>query len=174
MINSDSIILAPLISDDIPILFQWINDREIVLLNAPYKPVHENAHKQWFEKIQERTDLVILGIRHKESNKLIGSCQLLNINYIHRSAELQIRIAEKSEQGLGFGTAAIHLLISHAFFDLNLNRISVQVFSTNVRALYVYEKTGFKKEGILRQAAFIDGQYIDIIVLGLIKAEYDR
>jgi len=174
MINSDSIILAPLISDDIPILFQWINDREIVLLNAPYKPVYENAHKQWFEKIQERTDLVILGIRHKESNKLIGSCQLLNINYIHRSAELQIRIAEKSEQGLGFGTAAIHLLISHAFIDLNLNRISVQVFSTNVRALYVYEKTGFKKEGILRQAAFIDGQYIDIIVLGLLKAEYDR
>ena len=174
MINSDSIILTPLISDDIPVLFRWINDREIVLLNAPYKPVHENLNKQWFDKIQERTDLVIFGIRHKDSNKLIGTCQLLNINYISRSAELQIRIGQKSEQGLGYGTAAIHLLISHAFKDLNLNRISVQVFSTNVRALHVYEKIGFKKEGILRQAAYIDGQYSDIIVLGLIKAEYDR
>ena len=172
MFRSDHILLSPLTLPDIPILFDWINAREHVLFNAPYKPVHERQHQEWFEAIQHRNDLVIFGIRLGETGELIGSCQLHNINTIHRSAELQIRIGKSSEHGKGYGSEAVRLLLHFAFDDLNLHRVYLHVFSTNAAAIRVYQKVGFMQEGILRQAAHINGQYIDVMVMGLLREDY--
>jgi len=172
MLKTNRITLTSITEDDLPVLFDWINDREQVLLNAPYKPIVDSRHRAWFDSIQTRNDLVIFGIRLLETNKLIGSCQLHNINYIHRSAELQIRLGDNSEWGLGYGTEAVRLLLDFAFKDLNLKKVHLHVFSTNSRAIGVYEKVGFVREGLLRKAAHVDGAYIDVVVMGILREEY--
>ena len=134
MLKAEHVALTPLTLADLPILFEWINDRELVLFNAPYKPVSETQHRAWFEDIQQRDDVVIFGIRLLETDKLIGSCQLHNISYVHRSAELQIRLGDAAERGRGYGTEAVRLLLKFGFQDLNLQRIYLHVFSTNAAA----------------------------------------
>jgi len=172
MLKSAHLILTPLTVADLPIMLNWINNREQMLLNAPYKPVTEKQHKFWLESIQNRNDIFIFGIHLLESNRLIGSCQLRSINYIHRSTKLQIRIGEVFQQGQGYGTETIHSLLNFAFKDLNLNRVHLHVFSTNTIALHVYKKVGFIHEGLLRKAAHINGTYIDIIVMSILREEY--
>jgi len=172
MLRSAQVYLAPLSITELPQLFDWINEREQVLFNAPYYPVTESKHKQWFENVQQRNDIVIFGIRLLENNKLIGTCQLHSIQNIHRSAELQIRLGEVSERSKGYGTEAIDLLLNFAFKDLNLNRVYLHVFSTNIRAIRVYEKCGFIKEGIWRQGAYIDGQYLDVVAMAILKKDW--
>lgn len=172
MHKSDKVLLAPLSAEDMPILSGWINDRDQVLFNAPYKPVHEDQHKAWFDSVQQRNDLVIFGIRRLDGNKLIGSCQLNSINQIHRSAQLQIRIGEPSERGHGYGTQAVRLLLDFAFKDLNLHRVYLHVFRTNVAAIRTYVKSGFVQEGLLRQAAYIDNKYIDVVIMGILREEH--
>ena len=103
---------------------------------------------------------------------MIGVCQLHSISHVHRSAELQIRIGDDEERGKGYGGEAVRLLVGFAFSDLNLERVGLHVFSTNKRALGLYAKTGFKVEGRLRKAAYIDGVYVDIILMGLMKDEW--
>jgi RimJ/RimL family protein N-acetyltransferase len=174
MLKSEHVVLTPLTTNDLPVLWGWINDREQVLLNAPYKPVHEGQQQAWFESTQGRDDLVIFGIRLRENDKLIGSCQLHNIHRVHRSAELQIRIGDVVERGCGYGTEAVGLLLEFAFKDLNLQRVCLHVFSTNAAAIRVYEKVGFMHEGLLRQAAYINGSYVDVVVMGILRAEYVR
>lgn len=154
------------------LMHEWINDREQVLLNAPYKPVPEAQHKEWFEAIQRRNDTVIFGIRLVEGEKLIGYCQLHQINYVYRSAELQIRLGDVAERGQGHGTNAVKLLLRFGFRDLNLHRVSLHVFSNNRPAIRVYEKAGFTYEGLLRQQAHVDGQYVDVMVMGILRDEY--
>jgi RimJ/RimL family protein N-acetyltransferase len=154
------------------VLFGWINDRRQVLFNAPYKPVSELQHQAWFESIQAKDDTVIFGIRLVKTNKLIGSCQLHKINYIHRSAELQIRLGNSSKWGEGYGTEAVRLLLDFAFKDLNLKRVHLHVFGTNTRAIRVYEKVGFVREGLLRKAVHIDGSHVDVVVMGILREEY--
>ncbi len=172
MLRTTHITLSPLTMADLPKLAVWINEREQVLFNAPYKPIHENQHREWFETIQRRNDVVIFGIRLRETNALIGVCQLCHINYIHRNAELQIRIGETAQRGQGYGTEAVKLLLDFAFKDLNLHRVYLHVFSNNLAALRTYEKTGFVKEGLLRQAAHIDGRYLDVYVMGILREEW--
>ena len=174
MLKSADIALTPLTPADSPVLYQWINDREQVLFNAAYKPVSESQHQAWFASIQQREDVVIFGIRLLETGQLIGSCQLHSINFVNRTAELQIRIGSPADRGKGHGTEAVRLLLQFGFSDLNLNRIHLHVFAGNPRAIAAYEKCGFVREGLLRQGAFVDGQYIDVVVMGILREEYVR
>jgi RimJ/RimL family protein N-acetyltransferase len=154
-------------------LFEWINDREEVILNAGYSPVHQRNHTAWFDEVRSRPDVVIFAIRAIADDELIGSCQLLNINRRHSSAELQIRIGARDARGKGYGTEAVRMLLVHAFRDLDLERVQLHVFATNERAIRVYEKAGLRREGVLRSAAFIDGERCDIVVMGILRGEAD-
>jgi RimJ/RimL family protein N-acetyltransferase len=173
MLKATDIKLAPLTMADAPQLYEWINERDQVLFNAPYKPVSEPQHAEWLTSITTRRDAVIFGIRTKDHDALVGSCQLHSINTVHRSAELQIRIGETAARGKGYGKNAVKLLLRFAFSDLNLHRVFVHVFADNAPAIRLYESTGFKKEGVLREAAFIDGKYVDVLVMGVLETEHD-
>ncbi len=172
LLKSERVFLAPLTESDSPLLFKWINDRELVQLNAPYRPISDAQHQAWFESIRKRNDVSIFGIRKYNPDTLIGSCQLLNINSISRNAELQIRIGEASCRGQGLGHESLRLLLSFGFNDLNLARIYLHVFSSNLVACKVYKKLGFVCEGTLRKAVLINGEYEDVIVMGLLSEEY--
>jgi RimJ/RimL family protein N-acetyltransferase len=171
MSQQPEIKLSPLIADDAPALFAWINDRDQVLFNAPYKPVSEPQHAEWLAAVVSRRDAVIFAIRTVSGNTLIGTCQLHSINPVHRSAELQIRIGAEEARGKGYGKNAVRLLLRFAFVDLNLHRVMVHVFADNDRAIRLYESTGFRREGTLRDAAFINGRYVDVIVMGILETE---
>ena len=172
MLTARHVYLAPLTADDMPAMFNWINDRQQVLFNSSYRPVSESMHRTWFESIQNRTDVVICAIRLTRTAELIGSCQLRHIHHVHRTAELQIRIGGADKRGHGYGTEAIRLLLDFAFTDLNLQRVCLHVFSTNPRAVRAYEKAGFSREGVLRRGAYIDGDYVDVIVMGILREEH--
>ena len=166
--------LTSLRADDLPAMFGWINDRELVLRNGSYRPVGEARHRDWFESVQRREDTVIFGIRLREDDRLIGSCQLHGISPIHRAAELQIRIGDPALHGKGYGTDAVRLLLDFAFRDLNLRRVYLHVFGDNAAAVRTYEKAGFVREGLLRGAAYVDGKYLDVLVMAILREEYDR
>lgn len=170
--KAPGIMLTPLTQDDLHTMLAWVNNREQRILNASYTPVHESQHRAWFDAIQQRQDTVIFGIRISDSSKLIGTCQLHSIHMIHRTAELQIRIGEIAERGHGYGTQAICKLLDFAFKDLNLNRVYLHVFASNESAIRAYEKTGFVREGSLRQHAHIDGKHVDVIVMGILREEF--
>lgn len=172
MLTASHVVLKPLMAADLPRLFDWINDREQVLFNAAYRPISEENHRAWFEAVQDRPDIVIFGIHLIGRDQMIGSCQLRGIDPVHRTAELQIRVGEVDERGRGYGTEAIRLLLDFAFRDLNLHRVHLQVFATNMAAIRAYEKVGFHSEGVMREAAHIDGAYVDVLIMGILRDEY--
>ena len=155
--------------EDASILFEWINNRDLVILNAPFRSISMAEHEQWFENLGTRKNLAFFMIEDGDSGLAIGSCQLNNIHDVHRSAELQIRIGRLDYQNKGAGSEAVRLLIEHGFDKLKLHRIMLHVFSTNLRAMHVYRKNGFQQEGVLREAAFIDGRWLDVNVFGRIN-----
>lgn len=174
MLKSKYIYLSPLKNEDVTSLFSWINNRDQVLLNAPYEPVHENQHSVWLKHIQKRNDVVIWGVRLQKNEELIGTCQLHNIHWIHRTAELQIHIGNKEHQGKGYGSEVVELLLTFAFCDLNLHRVNLYVFETNIEAIRMYERTGFIKEGMMRKAGYINGKWVNILILGILSEEFKK
>lgn len=167
------VMLSAIALADAPTLFAWINDRELAILNAPYRPVHEVTHREWVTGLAMRRDLVAFAIRVKKGRKLIGVCQLTGINPVTRSAELQIRIGHPAARGKGLGLEAVRQLAAFGFRDLNLHRIALHVFATNARAITTYERAGFRLDGTLREAAFIDGRFVDVRVMSLLATDAD-
>jgi RimJ/RimL family protein N-acetyltransferase len=166
--------LHPLRLEDKAILFKWINDRELVHFNATYKPVSELEHDEWFKRITQREDVFFFIIKENEKDITIGSCQLHNLHWIHRSAELQTRIGDHKYRNKGYGTEAIELLLKFGFEDLNLHRIYLHVLKDNDRARKVYLKTGFTVEGELCEAAFINGKYLDVHLMSILRDTYKK
>ena len=167
------VVLGPLADEDSEILFQWINDRDLVLHNAPFRPVDAASHRDWYDAVRARHDVAIFAIRRASDHALIGTCQLHSIDPVHRSAELQIRIGDQAECGRGYGTEAVRMLLQHAFRDLGLNRVSLRVFANNDRAVRAYAKAGFTREGVLREAAYIDGRFVDVLAMAILSREYE-
>jgi len=163
--------LSPITMADAPTLFTWINDRRLVLFNSAYRPTHETSHREWMKGLAARKDLVAFAIRSVRGRRLIGMCQLTAISHVHRTADLQIRMGDDRTRGRGLGLEAVRLLLAFGFRDLNLHRISLQVFATNTRAIKTYERAGFRHEGTLRDAAFIDRRFVDIVVMGILEDE---
>ncbi len=104
--------------------------------------------------------------------KMIGSTGFFNLDYKNRCAELGIMIGDKSCWNQGYGTEAVRLLVQHGFHTLNLNRIYLRVLENNPRAIRAYEKAGFTHEGRQRQAEFKDGQFVDLLVMSILKEEF--
>lgn len=165
--------LAPLRAADSELLFAWINDRDLVVLNAPFRPVSRAEHDAWFDDVRSRDDVRIFGIRLQDGDRLVGSCQLHSIHPVNRSAELQIRIGADDAQDRGVGTAAVRLLLRCAFEELALHRVQLRVFATNERARHVYERVGFRVEGVQREAVCIDGAWIDVVLMAILAADFE-
>lgn len=172
MLRGKKTYLSPLDAADSSALFEWINDRESLILSAPYRPTHSNRHNEWFDAVTARSDVAIFGIHRKTDDRLIGTCQLHSISAVHRSAELQVRIGIPEARGQGLGEDACKLLLRHAFTDLNLHRVHLHVLASNVRARSTYRKLGFMLEGEHKEAAFIDGVWNDVITMGLLQRDF--
>ncbi|RUR00293.1 N-acetyltransferase [Legionella septentrionalis] len=169
--RGERVTLRPLLKEDSPHYFKWINHKELVLCNAAFKPVSEQEHEAWFSKVTSDPNAVLFSIVANQDNRLIGSCSLRRINMLHKNAELQIRIGEIDYHNRGFGSEAVHLLVQYGFANLNLERIYLHVFANNKKAIKAYEKCKFQQEGILRKAAYVNGSYINVHIMAILKDE---
>ena len=171
MLIGEKVCLGPILTGDGPFLFSWMNNRGLAYGNGPYRPMSQLAFDEWFNGIAKDPRRVVFALRSRSDMKLLGYVQIINIDAPFRSAELGILIGEEAEQGRGFGQEAIALAIEFCWSDLNLQRLSLLVVGENARAGHVYEKVGFEVEGRMRRAAYANGQYVDIVVMGKLRVE---
>jgi RimJ/RimL family protein N-acetyltransferase len=64
------------------------------------------------------------------------------------------------------------LALDFAFQELNLHRIQLTVYSYNERAMRMYEKLGFQREGVYREFLLRDGQHHDMLLYGILNHEW--
>lgn len=172
MMRLDEVILGPIVEKDKDTLFRWINDPEVVTFNSAFKPVSEYSHLNWMLKTSSDPCTVAFAIRRYSDERLLGIVQLTGIELVHHSAKLSIRIGEPSNRGRGIGSKALFLILQYGFQHLNLNRIALEVFSDNTLAIAAYEKVGFQKEGVLRQACYVNGGWKDVICMAFLRKNY--
>lgn len=167
-------ILRELRAEDSDFLYSWINDQDLVSFNAVYKPVCRTSHDKWFKTIMMGSSKSCFFAIDPSTEQLpiIGTCSIRNIDYIVRQAELQIRIGVASSRGKGYGYMAMTSLIEYGFFNLNLNRLYLEVFATNERAISLYEKCGLVVEGRRVDGAYINGQYVDVMMMALLRRDF--
>jgi RimJ/RimL family protein N-acetyltransferase len=175
MILGNKIRLRAIEREDIPFFVEWLNDEEVRHNLMLYIPMSMDMEEGWFNGLAQAPMAERpLGIEvlTEERWKLIGNTSFMHIDWKDRSAEVGIFIGDKSFWSKGNGQKAMRLMVRHGFKNLNLNRIYLQVYATNPRAVRCYENSGFIHEGRLRQAHHQDGQYVDILMMSVLRSEW--
>ncbi len=174
MLRSSRITIGPVVPEDFGPLFCWANDVTAARLDLAYRPVDMMAHQQWWNSLGKDPSKVVFAIRKTTEPAIIGYVQIAGINSVHRSAELGIRIGAEKDRGQGYGREALVLAVAFAWDHLNLNRVQLIVFKHNLRAIAAYKAVGFKKEGLLHKAAFIGGEWVDLLLMAALRPAQSR
>lgn len=169
-----SIYLSAISETDLKKLSQWRNDAALsVLMMAEVKTHTDSQVLNWIEQTNNDSCQRLLGIRISQTQQLIGTLRFMFIDWVSRTADFGILLGDKESRSKGYGTQALSLALEYAFNSLNLRRITLKVLSSNEVAISVYRKAGFTNEGTLRAHFFCNGTYQDVIVMGILKQEYD-
>jgi diamine N-acetyltransferase len=167
--------LRELSRDDIPLVNRWRQDRDLVDgLGAPARYITEEVDHAWFEDYLRRRGVdVRCAILVDGDTEPVGLVSLTGIDPVHRRGEFHLLIGRRDLHGRGLGSDAARQMLRHAFHDLNLHRVFLSVLSSNAAAIRVYEKAGFQREGLARQAAYKRGRYEDLVEMAILSREFD-
>ncbi|MFQ5915469.1 MAG: GNAT family N-acetyltransferase [Nitrospinota bacterium] len=169
---TDRIQFRPVEQEDLETLRKYVNDPSIMQFSSPYRQISRREQQEWYESLQGEKSKYVLAIIDPEKDLAIGIVGLYNIHSIHRNAQFRIRIGDQKYHRKGIGTMATQYMVDYAFTQLHLRRVWLQVFENNDIAISLYEKVGFVKEGLLRKAAYINGQNLNVIIMGILMEEW--
>jgi diamine N-acetyltransferase len=171
MLKGEKVTLRPLEREDLKRLHELKQDVELMLLaSGNYQPRPLAQLEKEYEKDLEYdpTWFVIEAEAH-----VIGEISLRGVDRRHGTAELGVSIYERAFLNKGYGRDAINVLLEWAFGVQNLRRIWLETAAPNERAIRSYLACGFVEEGRLRQHDYFHGEYVDVVVMGLLRSEWE-
>ncbi|CAM3985899.1 MULTISPECIES: GNAT family N-acetyltransferase [Flavobacterium] len=176
IIETDRIKLRPIDSKDNEQIFNYRSDSETNKYQGfvpkelnevdefiAKNPTEFNQPESWFQ-------LVII---EKKSNEVIGDLGIHFIGDDGFQCELGCTLSKKY-QGKGFATDAMRSTIDYLFNSLNKHRVTGSIDPRNIASIQLLERLNFRKEAHFKESLFIDGEWVDDIVYGLLKSEWNH
>jgi RimJ/RimL family protein N-acetyltransferase len=168
-LESERVSLCPLEEEDLEFCVQQLNDPDVRQGLAIAAPMNMHQEREWFESMSEDDTDVVLAICR--DGEIMGTTGLHDVNERFGNAELGYWLAAEYH-GNGYATEAAELLAGYSFAERRLHKLYAHVFDFNDASRRVLEKVGFEREGVFREQAFVDGEYVDLCRYGLLAREW--
>jgi [ribosomal protein S5]-alanine N-acetyltransferase len=174
-LHDDKVILRSFAKDDIPIWASWFNDYEVTkYMNKGMFPNSLSGQKEYLEKLHLDKSTIQLAVINKENGVLAGIVALHKLNHIHRTGDISILIGDRKELRKSLATHSVGLLVRHAFYKLNLNKLTAGMWSNNEGSEKCFIKNGFVLEGRKIQQYNYKMEYIDELNYGLLRSNWRK
>jgi len=179
LLKGRKVILRALEVGDAEILQKWYMDKDFrqaydaydsIALDSILDEIAQSGKGIYDPRL---TKIVFLVLRERDL-KPIGVCCLRHIDRLNGNAELLLGIGEKDMRLAGFGLDLLIVLLDLAYYDLGLQKTYMRIMETQPYGLQNALKFGYKPEGHLRNQAFVDGKYVNIFFLGMLKSDYEK
>ena len=175
LLENKTIRLLPLSRTDIPDLLNFFGDMEAMRFYLPNMWRTYNLEQlyglldDWHDQV---TDFVYSIKTCDSKEELLGIVNVSNIDWSARTGEVGLAIVNQRQRGKGLGSMALTLMLDYAFGQMGLRRIYAHVIDGNEPSLRMFDKMGFKREGLLREHVIRGGHPHDMILYGLLKDEW--
>ena len=167
------VMLRAIEEKDLHSLHEWANDPEIwYLLGGWHFPSSIEDVKKWFgdnhgNQLNQRFAI------ETENEGLIGTANLVDIDWKNNHSFHGMMIGKKDIRGKGYGVDTIMTIMKYSFEELHFKRLDGSMIEYNTTSLHVYcNKCGWKEEGRLREWYFRKNKYWDKIIVGITKEDY--
>ncbi|MDH6609779.1 RimJ/RimL family protein N-acetyltransferase [Streptomyces sp. SAI-208] len=172
VLAGDRTVLRPFTEADAEVMAEIVQDPEVVrFTGTPSGELTLERLRSWYGSRSAQPDRLDLAVTDRATGELVGEVVLHEWDAQARSCTFRTLIGPRG-RGRGLGSEATRLVVGHGFERLGLHRIELEVYGHNARALRVYEKAGFRVEGVRREADLRDGVWVDWVVMGLLDREW--
>lgn len=174
-IIGNKVLLRAIELEDCDLLLRLINDPETEMMLGGFSfPVSSSEQEMWIRNQSKNNNILRCIVTDRNNpQKGLGTVILSDIDYRNGLCQIHIKMAKDIGRGKGYGTDAVKTLSQYAFNELRLNCIYAEVLDYNRISQRLFEKCGYKREGLLRSRVFKSGKYVDVYSYSLLKAEYD-
>ncbi|MCP3760879.1 GNAT family N-acetyltransferase [Domibacillus sp. A3M-37] len=170
--------LAYFTGDDFAQLMQWIPTEAFMIQWAGTGftfPLHVHQLENYIKEANHSgADTFVYKAIHQETGRVIGHISL-KIDRRNESARIgKVLIGDESIRGEGMGLHVIEAAVDMVFSTFKLHRVSLGVFDFNRAALACYEKAGFQKDGLLRDARKAGNEFWNLWEMSLLEEEWRK
>lgn len=176
-IIGEHVMLREYRQDDFQAIRYWVNNQQATQYLSPifWFPQSENATTDFMNRAMNAgPNAAYFVVADVKDQSYIGQADLFEINWRTRVAEVGIVMGDEAKRGKGFGTEAMKLLLDYAFGVLGLERVQLDVYAENKRAIRCYEKAGYIMEGTRRHAAVVHGKPANVHMMAVIREDWER
>lgn len=145
---------------------------ETMIFTGSAQAFNKTEIENYIDRVAADSDRVDFLIFSKQDNKLVGEVVINEVDRNNRFGNIRILINRKEDFSKGYGTEAMILALNYGFGMFNLHRIELEAYPFNNRAIHVYEKIGFKREGLRRDGAYYNHKYYDMITMSFLENEF--
>lgn len=139
--------------------------------SRPWRPISAEAAASPYAVGEPRDDVAVFSVVELAGNELAGDAVLWSIDLHNRAAHIGLGL-RPAFRGRGLGTDVVRALCEYGFSVRGLHRLQIETLATNTAMIQAAERVGFTPEGTLRQAAWVTGEFLDEVILGLLAADW--
>ena len=167
--------LGPLDPSLLPFIVRWTNDFETDVLrgNTPQPSSRAAIEAEWEPRIAgQRPEWIGFAIYELATNRPIGILNVRDYVNPNRTAEFGITIGDPADRGQGYGTEATKLLLGYAFDYLGVHNVWLDTLASNTGAIRAYERAGFRRIGVRREAHRIGNVVDDVVLMDCLATDF--
>lgn len=171
VLTDDRVRLVPLGEEHFDGVRRMLDDPEVRRLTGTHHTFTDEEVRRLLATRSDHHDRADWAITDAATGAFLGEAVLHELDAPNAAAGYRIALLGPEAFGRGYGTASTRLVRDYAFDVAGLHRVGLEVFDFNVRAQRVYEKCGFVREGIHRQAMWWNGIRHDMITMGIVASD---
>lgn len=133
------------------------------------RPMTVAEARAWADALCADPNPLHWAIEHR--GELVGTCRLHQLECHDERARFGIALFDRARLGQGLGAEATRAVLAYAFDTLGLHRVDLRVLAFNARAIATYRRCGFVVEGRERDAALVDGERHDDLMMAVLATE---
>lgn len=175
MLSGEHVGLRAIEREDLPQLLAWRNEPTLRRFFRERRELGMEDHTAWFQRIVAgpgRANTLMFAIQERSSGELVGACGLCYVDWVDATAELSLYIGkDRVYVDDLLAPDAARVLIAHAFDELDLRRLWVEVYAYDTLKVRLLRALGFSLEGTLREHRFHAGARHDSLFFGLLRSE---
>jgi RimJ/RimL family protein N-acetyltransferase len=160
--------------DDIPVLRAELYDDVVNAARAesgPWRPITPGAKDPRLVVDDKEQGHVAFSVVELAGGTLVGTATLWGIDTHNRGAHIGLGLLP-SARGQGYGTDVVAVLCHYGFVVRGLHRLQIETLADNAAMLRSAERNGFVREGVLRCSAWVMGEFLDEVLLGLLARDW--
>ena len=159
-------------ADDLEMVLKWRTMPEVTkYMYTDFEPSMEKQ-KQWYDRISRdtsRRDWIIW-----VDGEPVGVLSIVKIDPVNRRCEWAYYLGSPNVRGKGIGKNVELNVHEFVFGSLGLNKLCCEVLKSNDLVVKIHEKYGSVVEGNRRQQIYKNGEYLDIVEMGLLREDWEK